>query len=82
MQYHVHTARQLGVALRSRRKLLELTQGDAGGAVGLLAKTVSGLETDPERVSIRSLLRLLSALELEIVLRPKESDGSGSSMEW
>lgn len=82
MQYHVRTAQQLGVALRSRRKLLELTQADAGGAVGLLAKTVSGLETDPERVSVRSLLRLLSALDLEIVLRPKEAAAFDNDPEW
>jgi HTH-type transcriptional regulator/antitoxin HipB len=82
MQYPVHTAQQLATALRSRRTQMEMTQRDAGQAVGLLAKTVSGLETDPERASVRSLLRLLSALELELVLRPKESGGSDETLEW
>ncbi len=82
MQYPVHTVQQLGAALRSRRNQKNLTQYEAGQAVGLLSKTVSGLETDPERASVRSLLRLLSALDLELVLRPKESRGSDEIAEW
>jgi HTH-type transcriptional regulator/antitoxin HipB len=82
MQYHIHTDKQLASALRSRRKQKEWTQRDTGRAVGLLPKTVSGLETDPERASVRSLLLLLSALELEIVLRPKEAGGTDEILEW
>jgi len=82
MKYPVQTLQQLGLALRSRRKQKNMTQREAGRMVGLLPKTVSGLEADPERASVRSLLRLLSALELEIVLRPKDARVDDKTLEW
>ncbi len=74
MEFTVLTTRQLAQVLRGRRKSLALTQKIAGAAVGLRPKTISALESVPERSSIQSLFRLLSALELELVLRPKTSD--------
>lgn len=73
MDFPVHTPQQLADVLRGRRKRLALTQAEAGAPVGLRAKTVSALESVPEPSSIRTLFRILSALELELVLRPKSS---------
>jgi len=81
MEYLVHTARQLANALKSRRKEKHFTQKEAAFRVGLLPKTVSGLESDPERSSIESLFKLLAAMELELVLRPK-NEKAGSPGEW
>jgi HTH-type transcriptional regulator/antitoxin HipB len=51
--------------------------------VGLLPKTISALESDPERASVGSLYKLLSALGLELVLQPKVSaKPSISQSEW
>ncbi|MEI6692062.1 MAG: hypothetical protein WCL43_05020 [Chlorobium sp.] len=44
-------------------------------------KTISALETIPERSSIESLFKLISALDLEMVLQPKSKDNAGSG-EW
>jgi len=83
MEYTIHTPQQLALALRSQRKARRLTQKTAGAAVGLLPKTVSALESSPERSSVESLFKLLSALELELVLRPKSSDtDQTTSLEW
>ena len=71
MEYPVHTARQLALALKGGRKVRKLTQSQAGNLVGLLPKTVSALEGDPEGSTIGSLLKLLSALELELTVRQK-----------
>jgi HTH-type transcriptional regulator/antitoxin HipB len=83
MEYTVHTTRQLAQALRSQRSSKRLTQKVAGAPVGLLPKTVSALESSPQRSSVESLFKLLSALELELVLRSKSSEpGKPTSSEW
>jgi len=73
MDFPIHTPQQLADVLRAPRKRLALTQANAGTAVGLRPKTISALESGPERSSVRTLFRILSALELELVLRPKTS---------
>lgn len=74
MDQLVYTPDQLAKVLRGRRQFLGLTQRAAGQAVGLLPKTMSALESHPERSSVESLFKLLSALELELVLRPKGTE--------
>ena len=71
MDYLIQTPQQLAQVLRGFRKRKRLTQSEAGGRAGLLPKTISGLEATPERASVESLFRLLSALEAELVLRDK-----------
>jgi HTH-type transcriptional regulator/antitoxin HipB len=70
-EYPIYTLQQLGQALRNQRKALGKTQGATGADVGVLTKTVSALESNPGASSIASLFKLLSALDLELVLRPK-----------
>lgn len=62
---------QLAAVLRGRRVENGLTQKQAGSRVGLLPKTISALESNPGRNSVASLFKLLSALDLELVLKPK-----------
>lgn len=81
--FQVATPAQLATVLRGARNELGLTQRQAGAKVGLLPKTVSAMETYPERSSVASLFKLLSALELELVLQPKSTGASRvSSEEW
>jgi HTH-type transcriptional regulator/antitoxin HipB len=76
MKYLISTADQLSHALRSARRTRALSQDGAGRLVGLLPKTISALENQPGSATIESLLKLLSALELELVLVPKGADHS------
>jgi HTH-type transcriptional regulator / antitoxin HipB len=84
MESSILTARQLGQALKGWRKSRNLTQAEAAGRVGLLPKTISALESDPEPSSLGSLFKLLSALDLELVIRPKPKtpNGAASKGEW
>ena len=83
MDLHASTSDQLAAVLKGLRHTLGLSQRDTGSQVGLLQKTVSALETDPSGSSITSLYRLLSALDLELVLRPKTSNLSpDDAPEW
>lgn len=65
------TPKQLASALKNRRKELCLTQIEAASRIGLLPKTISALESSPERCSLESLLKLVSVLDLEITLKSK-----------
>lgn len=73
MDYFIPTSQHLGLALRSERKKKGLTQQEAGHRVGLYAKTVSALENHPGSATIESLMKLLSALDLELVVAPKKA---------
>lgn len=72
MQNLVSTSKQLALILRGIRKTRGLSQEAAGKKVGLLPKTISALENHPESSSIESLFKLLSALDLELLVAPKE----------
>jgi HTH-type transcriptional regulator/antitoxin HipB len=78
----VRTPRQLAQVLRAWRKGKKLTQLVAGKNVGLLPKTISALEQKPEGSSIASLFRLLSALDLELVVREKAASRHRTDPEW
>lgn len=62
---------QLARLLNGQRKEQGLSQKKAAVKVGMAPKTISALENHPEGSSIESLFKLLSALDLEIVLQPK-----------
>lgn len=84
MEYPILTTRQLAQGLRGWRKSRNLSQAEAAGRVGLLPKTVSALETGPETSTVGSLFKLLSALDLELVIRSKAkgSAGKAAAGEW
>ncbi|TNJ34116.1 helix-turn-helix domain-containing protein [Prosthecochloris vibrioformis] len=77
----IRTPAQLGLLLQGYRKELELSQTTAASKVGLSQKTVSALENHTDRCSLNSLFKLLSALDLELVLQPR-SAGKPSDHEW
>lgn len=78
----VLTNRQLALALKARRKELGLTQREAGVKVGLLPKTISAMESRPERASVESLFKYLSALNMEMYLHRKEETPKAGEGEW
>ena len=68
------TPAQLGMALRNARKAVRLSQKSAGAKVGMKQSTVSVMETDCARTSVESLYKLLSALDLELVIRSRPNN--------
>lgn len=71
--FPIVTPDQLASVLCGLRAQRGLTQKQAGSKVGLLPKTISALESDPARSSIASLFKLLSAMEVELVLKPRSN---------
>lgn len=85
MEYVIRTPAQLGPILKSRRQQRGLTQSSAASTVGLKQTTVSAVESDASRSSVETLYKLLSALDLELVLRDKHAKSAKSrtaKREW
>ncbi len=64
------TSQQIGAALRRYRKKRDLTQGDLGSLINKRQATISNLEAG-EGGTLETLLAVLSALDLELVIRPR-----------
>jgi len=73
VKHSVRTTQQLALILQGCRKQAQLSQKKTSIKVGMLPKTISSLESNPDSCSIASLFKLLSALDLEMVLQPKQS---------
>ena len=71
MDYPVRTPQQLGAVLAGCRKQRRLTQQAAGAKVGLAQSVVSSLEKSPERAGLGRIFKLLAALDLDLVVRPR-----------
>jgi HTH-type transcriptional regulator/antitoxin HipB len=64
----VVSAKQIGATLAARRKSLKLSQAQLAAKLDLSQNRLSELEAYPETRNVAQLLRLLSALGLEISL--------------
>lgn len=86
MEIVARTPAQLGAAIKSARLRRGLTQTDAASNVGLQQKTVSALENVGARTTVDTLYKMLSALDLELVIREKNggdrSEGNEAPREW
>ncbi|MCJ2072095.1 helix-turn-helix domain-containing protein [Methylobacterium sp. J-030] len=74
------TEKQLGAILRRARKQAGLTQGSLGTRIHLRQGTISRLEAGEPAVQRHTLMEAVSALELELVVRPR-SQGSPADIE-
>ncbi len=69
------TPEQLGATLRRYRKKRGLTQGDLGALINKRQATISNLESG-EGGTLETLLAVLSALDLELLVRPRGKSAS------
>ena len=74
------TEKQLGAIMRRARKQAGLTQGSLGERIHLRQGTISRLEAGEPAIRLHTLMQALSALELELVIRPR-SRGSAADIE-
>ena len=71
MDMIARTSKQLGAAIRRHRKQAGLSQGELGTRIGLRQATVSKLEAGEPGVRLQTILDALTALDLELVVRPR-----------
>ncbi len=72
----------LGATIRSKRKRSRLSQGDLGRSIGVHQTTLSAIENGSSRVRLDTLLRVLSALDYELILRDKKTIPPESGGHW
>lgn len=83
MAYRVAASAQLGQTLRGLRKSQKMSQVDVAQVSGLRQKTISLLETAPQRCSVDSLMRYLAAVRGSLTLDVKAAEASsGSGERW
>lgn len=71
MDQIARTTKQVGAALRRRRRQLGISQNDLGAKASLRQATISGLENGEPGTQLRTLMDIISALDLEIVVRER-----------
>jgi transcriptional regulator with XRE-family HTH domain len=80
----LHTHAQLASHLRSFRKSRGFTQAHLGQLVGLDQTRIARIEQHPDRVSVGMLLKLLTALQVKVLLQPADSSDAiaQSTTDW
>ena len=77
MEQITRTPKQIGAALRRRRRTLSLRQSDLGSKTGLRQATISALENGEPGTQLRTLINVMAALDLEIVIRARSKASHG-----
>jgi HTH-type transcriptional regulator / antitoxin HipB len=79
----LHSTQELAEYIRDRRKRQKLSQAEVGDRVGVKQATISSFENNPEGTKLETLFKLISALDLELQVIPKEKTrNQGWQEEW
>lgn len=65
------TPKQVGNAIRRRRRSQGLKQKDLGEKTNLRQATISALEAGEPGTQLRTLFDVLTTLDMELVIRPR-----------
>ena len=76
LDYPVRTEQQVSLLLKSFRQARGMTQADLARALGVTQQTASDLERNASSASVSRLLRMLSAMDVELVLRDKQTSSN------
>ena len=70
--YPIQLSAQLSQHLRSFRHHRKLTQQQLAQSLGLTQSRIADIEADPGKVSVENLLKILSALKVQLVLEDQQ----------
>jgi HTH-type transcriptional regulator/antitoxin HipB len=82
MKQLVYSPESLGKAIQRYRKLLNLSQVEAGLPFNITQSVVSGIENGSPGVQIDTIFRMLAALDLEMIIRSKKENKNKNAGEW
>ena len=68
----IHSPNKLALFVQHQRKQKGLSQTDVTSKIALKQHTLSDFETRPESTKLDTLFRILSALDLELQIVPKD----------
>jgi len=75
MKQKILSPEALGAALRKERKKKGLSQTDVGKSVGIDQPTISRVEKGNTGTELGTLFRLLTALDMELVIQQRQHQG-------
>lgn len=80
----VNSAKELSVYIQNQRILKNFSQGTVSDLASMRQATVSAFESKPDSAKLETLFKLLSALDLELEVRPKgiSSNKSAEHLDW
>ncbi len=78
----ITTATQLANYLQDIRHNQGLSQSKVGDKIGLRQGTVSNFEQNPDSTKLDTLFKLLSALELELEITPRNLEPNTKASSW
>jgi HTH-type transcriptional regulator / antitoxin HipB len=73
MDQLIYSPKALGSAIKRQRKAKKLNQSEAGSAFRVDQTTVSSIEQGAAGTRLDTLFRILAALDLEMIVRPKKT---------
>ena len=73
MPYLLQTPAQLATHLRALRHAKGLTQAQLGRLIGLDQSRIAKIERNPRLVSVGQILKLLTALGVQVALQPLQA---------
>jgi HTH-type transcriptional regulator / antitoxin HipB len=79
-EFTIKTPQQLGAVLRGFRNSKKLNQQAVGLKAALPQPVISKVESNSGRITLARLFKVLAALDLELVVRPKSKKHESS--EW
>lgn len=82
MEQIVFSPKSLGNAIKRFRKAKKLSQSVAGDPYNIEQSTFSSIEQGVPGTRVETLFRVLAALDLEIVIRPKKATYSKTKENW
>ena len=68
----ITTAKMLSHVIREFRYQGELSQTDVAKLAGTTQARISAFENEPERTKLETLFKILSGLELELIVQPRK----------
>ena len=71
MEDIARTSKQIGAAIRRRRRSLNISQADLGSRTNLRQATISALENGEPGTQLRTLVNVMAALSVELVVRER-----------
>ncbi len=75
MEQIARTSKQIGAAIRRRRRKAGLSQSELGAKTNLRQATISALENGESGTRLRTLIDVMAALDLEIVIQERSKAG-------
>lgn len=75
----ITNTRQLSAYMKDVRETKKLSQSKVANKVGIRQDTVSNFELSPDSTKLETFFKILSALNLELDIKPRNESGSSNS---